>query len=139
MLRPTVSRPVYLVSSPSWGLRPDSYCCQTFAGLWMWGAPCDERRGLSFTVAADPRQRSHSRGRIPRDSWHILLSQVRDSPNLEDQVPVFMSPRDRVAQLYLQAPGSLFVASYDSQGYGGGVRTRLHMGFSDCNSKSHYD
>jgi hypothetical protein len=25
------------------------------------------------------------------------------------------------------APGSLFVASYDSQCYGGGIRNRLHM------------
>jgi hypothetical protein len=33
-----------------------------------------------------------------------------------------------VAQLYLQALGSLFVASYDSQGYGGGIRPRLHTG-----------
>jgi hypothetical protein len=31
-----------------------------------------------------------------------------------------------VAQLYPQALGSLFVASYDSQGYGGGIRPRLH-------------
>jgi hypothetical protein len=38
----------------------------------------------------------------------------------------FRSPRNRVAQLYPQASGSLFVASYDSQGYGGGIRTRLH-------------
>jgi hypothetical protein len=29
----------------------------------------------------------------------ILLSQIRDSPNLEGQVPVFISPRNRVAQL----------------------------------------
>jgi hypothetical protein len=29
-----------------------------------------------------------------------------------------------------QAPGSLFVASYDSQGYGGGIRTRFHTGAS---------
>jgi hypothetical protein len=57
---------------------------------------------------------------------HILLSQIRDSPNLEGQVPVFISPSNRVTQLYLQAPGSLFVATYDSQGYGGGVRTRHH-------------
>jgi hypothetical protein len=40
------------------------------------------------------------------------------------------SPRNRVAQLYPQALGSLFVASYDSQGYGGGIRTRLHAGMS---------
>jgi hypothetical protein len=32
-----------------------------------------------------------------------------------------------VAQLYPQSLGSFFVASYDSQGYGGGIRTRLHM------------
>jgi hypothetical protein len=54
---------------------------------------------------------------------HILLCQIRDSFNLEDQVPVSLSPRNRVAQLYPQALGSLFVASYDSQGYGGGIRT----------------
>jgi hypothetical protein len=30
---------------------------------------------------------------------HILLSQIRDSPILEGQVPVFISPRNRVAQL----------------------------------------
>jgi hypothetical protein len=33
---------------------------------------------------------------------------------------------NRVAQLYPRALGSLFVASYDSQGYGGGIITRLH-------------
>jgi hypothetical protein len=59
---------------------------------------------------------------------HILLSQIRESPNLEGQVHVFISSRNRVARLYLLALGSLFVASYDSQGYGGGIRTHLHMG-----------
>jgi hypothetical protein len=53
---------------------------------------------------------------------------LRPTPNLEDQVSVFMSPSDRVAQLYREAPGSLFVAFYDSQGYGGGILTRLHTG-----------
>jgi hypothetical protein len=67
---------------------------------------------------------SESRG--SRD--HILLSQIRDSPNLEGQVPVFISRGNMVAQLYPQALGSLFVPSYDSQGYGGGIRTRLHAG-----------
>jgi hypothetical protein len=56
---------------------------------------------------------------------HILLSQIRDSPNLEGQVPVFISPRNRVTRLYRQALRSLFVASYDSQGYGGGIQPRL--------------
>jgi hypothetical protein len=38
---------------------------------------------------------SESRG--PSD--HILLSQIRDSAKLEGQVPVFISPRNGVAQL----------------------------------------
>jgi hypothetical protein len=47
---------------------------------------------------------------------HILLSQIRDFLNLEGQIPVFISPRNRVAQLYPEALGSLFVAFYDSGG-----------------------
>jgi hypothetical protein len=39
-----------------------------------------------------------------------------------------MSTSDLVTQLDPQALGSLFVASYDSQGYGGGIGTRLHAG-----------
>jgi hypothetical protein len=42
-------------------------------------------------------------------------SALRPSPNPEDQVPVFISPNNRAAQLHPQALGSLFVASYDSQ------------------------
>jgi hypothetical protein len=34
----------------------------------------------------------------------------------------------RKYMLYPQAPGSFFVASYDSQGYGGGILTRLRKG-----------
>jgi hypothetical protein len=47
--------------------------------------------------------------------------------NLVDQVSVFTSPSDRMAQLYPHALGSLFVAFYDLQGYGGGILTYLHM------------
>jgi hypothetical protein len=65
---------------------------------------------------------SESRG--TRD--HILLSQIWGFPSLEGQVPIFISPKNRVAQLYPQDSDSLFVASYDSQGYGGGIWTHLH-------------
>jgi hypothetical protein len=58
----------------------------------------------------------------------LLLPQIRDSPSLEGQVPVFISPRNRVAQLHPHALGFLFVASYDSQGYDGDIRTHLHAG-----------
>jgi hypothetical protein len=61
---------------------------------------------------------------------HILQSQIRDSPNLEDQVPLFISPRNKVGRLYPQALGSFFVAFYDSLGYGGGIRRRLHTGLT---------
>jgi hypothetical protein len=55
--------------APIWGLRPDFYYCQTVACLLMWGAFSDERTGLSFTIAAGPRQRCHSWVQVPRDSW----------------------------------------------------------------------
>jgi hypothetical protein len=42
---------------------------------------------------------------------HILLSQIRDFPKLQGQVSIFISPRNKVARLYPQALGSLFVAS----------------------------
>jgi hypothetical protein len=48
---------------------------------------------------------------------HTLLSQIRDSTNLEDQDPIFIYPRNRVVQLFLLALTSLFIASYDSQAY----------------------
>jgi hypothetical protein len=79
--------------------------------------------------------RSKSRG--IRD--HILLSQIRDSPNLEGQVPVFISPKNWVAQLYPQALGSLFIASYDSQGHDRGIRPRLHTGMSHSLSQPVFD
>jgi hypothetical protein len=50
----------------------------------------------------------------------ILLPQIRDSPNL----------RARVTQLYPQTLGPLFVASYDSQGYGGCNRTSVYAGIN---------
>jgi hypothetical protein len=61
---------------------------------------------------------------------HILLSQLRDSPDLKGQFPILISPQYRVAQLYPQALGSLFVASSDSQGYEGGIRIDLHEGMA---------
>jgi hypothetical protein len=81
--------------------------------------------GQKFTIAAGPGQSSQSRIRVPRDSWLYLLSQNRDFPKLYGQVPVFISPRNMVVQLHPQVLGSLYVASYDSQDYGGSIRTRL--------------
>jgi hypothetical protein len=86
--------------APIWGLRPDLYYCLTVAGFLMWDALSDERTGLSFTISAGPRQRSHSRVRIQMGLANIFYC--------------------------LRFETSFFVASYDSQGHGGGIRPHLH-------------
>jgi hypothetical protein len=61
---------------------------------------------------------------------HILLSQPWESPNLEGTVPVSISLRNRTAQLYPLPLGYLFVTSYDSQCYCGGIPAHLHKGLA---------
>jgi hypothetical protein len=66
--------------APIRGLRPGFFFSQTVAGLLIWGALSDERTGLSFTIAAGPRQHNYSRARVPWDSQPNLLSQIGDFP-----------------------------------------------------------
>jgi hypothetical protein len=99
-------------------IRPTPYTTSSLTRGWI------SRLQLLLVLASAVILRSESRGTHD----HILLFQIRDFSNLEGQVPVFISPRIRVARLYHQALGSLFVDSYDSQGYGGVVRRRLHTG-----------
>jgi hypothetical protein len=76
----------------------------------------EERMGLSFTIAADPRQRSHSEVRVQRDSWpHFNVSDSR-----------LLQPEGSLLRIYISqeqggpviTPGTefSFLASYDSQG-----------------------
>jgi hypothetical protein len=76
------------------------------------------------------------RSESSRSHDHILLSEIRDCSNLEGQVLVFISHRNRVAHLYPPALGSLFIIFYDLLGYGGGIRTCLHAGIT-ATSKSY--
>jgi hypothetical protein len=46
---------------------------------------------LPFTIAADPRQCSHLGYESRGTHDHTLLYEIRDSPNLEGQIPVFIS------------------------------------------------
>jgi hypothetical protein len=88
----------------------------------MRGWVCHLQLLLVYASAFILRSESH------RTYDQLLLSQIQDSPNLEGLVPVFISPRNRVARLYPQTLDSLVVASCDSQGYSGGILPRLHTG-----------
>jgi hypothetical protein len=105
---PSVSRYV-LVSSTLVGFATryyflSEYCFLRVAVLFLWGALSDERAGLQFAVQSldDP-----SRGKPVT----VLYWLIWDSPNLEGHFPRFISPRNRVAQLYPRALGSLYFAS----------------------------
>jgi hypothetical protein len=67
--------------APIGGPRPDFYYCQTVAGLLLWGTLSDDWTGLSFTISVGPRQRSHSRVRVPRDSWPYLIASGSRHPH----------------------------------------------------------
>jgi hypothetical protein len=82
---------------------------------------------LSFTISSGPRHYSHSQVRVPRDSWvHFTLS---DSILLQRgrRCSRIYIPQEQGGSVIDPDTGSLFVASYDSQGYGRDIRTRLHM------------
>jgi hypothetical protein len=121
-LRSTVSRPVCPgVRRPS-GTRDQFFfhleisfrqlrLCYFVASSLTRGRVCNLLVQLLLGLARAVTFWSKSR----RTRGHILLSQLR-LPILEGQVPVFISPRNMLAQFYPRSLGSLFVASYDSQG-----------------------
>jgi hypothetical protein len=85
--------------APIWGLRQGVYYCQTAAGLLTWGALSDEKTGLTLTIVAGPRQRSHSWVRVPRDSQpHFTVSDSR--------LPFSLSPTTRSATVEISDPTS---------------------------------
>jgi hypothetical protein len=101
-----------LVSSTFVGLAPrycflSECCCLKFEVLFQWGAISDEKTGLQFTVWSlnDPSR---------AEPVTILCLNFWDSPNLEGKVPIFISPRNKVARLYTRVLGSFYVVSYYS-------------------------
>jgi hypothetical protein len=62
MLRLPVSRPVYLYVKPHLGPKTRFFLLSDSCGIVDVG----QRTGLSFTIAAGPRQRSHSQVGLPR-------------------------------------------------------------------------
>jgi hypothetical protein len=63
----------------------------------------------SALIASSESRRTHD---------HILLFQIRVSPNLEAKSLIY-TPQEQGGQLYLQALDFFIIAFYDSQGYGG--------------------
>jgi hypothetical protein len=106
-LRLTVSHSVSRsrCRAPLWDWRPDISSCRNVAVLSLWGALSDDRTGLQFAVQS-------LNGASRAEPVTKLYCLIRDFPNLEGQVPVFISPRNSVARLYPPALCCL----YDSQG-----------------------
>jgi hypothetical protein len=72
--------------------------------------------GLSFTVAAVPRQRSHSQVAVRRDSWpyFTVSDSILSQPGgLGARVYI---PQEQGGPVIPPGTGFLFVASNDSQG-----------------------
>jgi hypothetical protein len=92
-------------ASLSWNKAPirgsglDLYYCQTVAGLFMWSALSDERTGLSFAIATGPRQRSHSRVRVPWNSRPYF-------PVSDSRLPFSSPPTTRKATVEVFDPAS---------------------------------
>jgi hypothetical protein len=82
-----------LVPCPIWRSRPGFYYCQAVSRLLMWGALSNERTGLSFTIAAGPRRLSHSRVRVPRDSWQYYGLRFETPPTWRARSPYIYPPR----------------------------------------------
>jgi hypothetical protein len=86
---------------PIWGLQRDIHYRQTFAVLLMWGA-------------------------LWREDGSVVYNCCWPSPAQSFSGP---SPVGFSTIFYcFRFEASLFVASYDSQGHGGGIRPRLHTG-----------
>jgi hypothetical protein len=93
-----------------WDLRSDITSCRNVA-VWIYGVSVgrplwgEDRSAICSVIT----QRSESRKTVT-----ILYCLIWKSPNLEGQVPVFISPRNREPQLHPRTLGSLYILSYDS-------------------------
>jgi hypothetical protein len=110
MLQQMVSRPVCLGVKPPSGAQDQILITIRHLRVCWCGAPPDERMGLLFTIVDCPRQRSHSRVRVPRNSWpyftvpdsrlpqsggsgrHIYIPQEQGGPVIPQALGSILSP-----------------------------------------------
>jgi hypothetical protein len=107
MLRPTVG-PFILVSGTHTGPKTRFYFCQTIAGLLMWSALFNGTTGLSYTIAAVPRQRNHSRVRLLRKSWPYFTVWNSRLPRPGWPGPRIFIPREQGSPVIPPGTGFLF-------------------------------
>jgi hypothetical protein len=136
MLRPTVSWPVCLgVKHPSGAY--DEIFINVRQLRVFWCGPVSLTREwvcrLQFLpgLASEFILGSESRG----NHDHILLSDSR-LPQPGGPGPRIYIPQEQCGPFITPGTGFLFVASYDSQGFAGSIRPRLHKGFSWLSSES---
>jgi hypothetical protein len=132
-LRPMVSRPVCLgVRLPS-GAHDQSFVfCLMIAGFLMWSTLWLEDGSVIYLYNcfwALPEQSLS--GPSPAELTTIIYCLSWDSPPLGGPGPRIYIPQEQGGPVIPLGTGFPFVASYNSQGYGGGILTRLHM---ECNS-----
>jgi hypothetical protein len=127
MIRQTASRPVFRGDKhPSGAYDQNFIAVRQLQVCCFWRALLDGRSGLPFTFASGPHQASHSWLWVQRVSWLTVSDSKLPQPG--GPGPRIYIPHQGCGPVIPQALGSLFVASYHSQDYGGGIVTRSARG-----------
>jgi hypothetical protein len=102
-----------------WRLRVSWYVVPSLTRGWVCNLLVQLLLGLARAVTLGSKSlRTHD---------HILLSRLR-FPQPGGPGPRIYSPQEQGGPVIPPGTGFSFVASYDSQGNGGGILTRLHTG-----------
>jgi hypothetical protein len=105
-----------IVSNPMWGPRPNSSLTRG------WVCRLQLLLGLASTVIF----RSQSRGTHD----HSYCLRFETSATWRPRSPSIYIPQEHSGLVISPGTGSLFFSSYNSQGYSGGIRTRLYVGLN---------
>jgi hypothetical protein len=86
---------------------------------------------MSFTIVAGPRQRSHSRLQVTRNSLPYFTISNPRLPQPGGPGTCIYIPQEQGDPVIPSGTGFHFVASYNSQCYGEDIRNRHYTGFSE--------